>query len=264
MTENIKPGILTVIGIGPGDTVHLTPAASEALTNSDHIIGYGLYIDLLRPVLGNQKLSSGAMQKEVERVTLAVDAALSGERVALVSSGDAGVYAMAGLVFEICRAREISITMNDQVFQEGIGIRIIPGISALNAAASLLGAPLSHDFCTISLSDLLTPWETIETRLHAAGSADFVTVIYNPKSKKRDWQLKKSLSILGQYRSAETPIGMVRQAMREDQEICISTLKTFNDEAIDMKTVVIVGNRHSFIYEGAMVTPRGYGDKYIL
>jgi len=247
-----------VVSLGPGDSAHLTPAAEEALKTSDLVVGYRTYVELIRPILGKQKTVATGMRQELERVNLALDEALSGKTVSLVSSGDAGIYGMAGLALEVCRAKEIPLAPEP----EGLDITFIPGVPAFAAAGSLLGAPLMHDFAAISLSDLLTPWEVIEKRLRMVGEADFVVALYNPKSKKRDWQINRAREILLEFRPSSTPVGIVSRATREGEKVTITDLAKMHSHPIDMQTVIIVGNSRTFTYESFMVTPRGYLDKY--
>ena len=196
------------------------------------------------------------MRQEVERCSQAVGLAAEGERVAVICSGDPGIYAMAGLVFEISRGQGSGSAGQD------IQIEVIPGIPAFSASAARLGAPLMHDFASISLSDLLTPWEVIEKRLEAAASADFVIVIYNPKSKGRQEQIKKARDIILKSRSGETPVGIVRSAMRDNESVTITDLENMPDNEIDMQSMVIIGNSQTFVWQDWMVTPRGYSGKY--
>lgn len=193
------------------------------------------------------------MMGEMQRTEAAVRRACEGARTAVVCSGDAGIYALAGLVWELAETMQALDSME---------IRVLPGVPALCAAAALLGAPLMHDFAVISLSDLLTPWELIEKRLHAAGSGDFVTVLYNPRSKRRDWQLDRALEILGGYRDPDTPLGLVRQAYRPDQFVHAGPLEGFQTASVDMVSILIVGNSQSRLIRGRLVTPRGYLAKY--
>lgn len=217
------------------------------------IIGYKTYLDLIEPLIKDKQVISSAMMQEVDRVKKALDIAASGKKVSLISGGDPGIYAMAGLVFDIAK------NLNYQT-----EIEIIAGIAALNSCAERLGAPLMHDFASISLSDLLTPWEVIEKRLEAAASADFVMVIYNPKSKKRDWQLDSAVDIVRRFREKNTPVGIVKSSTRADEKIIISTLDRLDTAAVDMQSTVIFGNSKSYIWNNKMVTPRGYLDKYHL
>ncbi|MFH1489438.1 MAG: precorrin-3B C(17)-methyltransferase [Pseudomonadota bacterium] len=241
----------------------------DVLKKADVIVGYTTYVDLIRPIVKDKDIVSTPMKKEVDRVEAAVNMALQGKLCALVSSGDAGIYAMAGLVFEMCRIRGISVFASKDApgknkERPGLRIEVVPGIPALCSGASLLGAPLTHDFATISLSDLLTPWETIEKRLEAAAGADFVIVLYNPKSKKRDWQLEAAQKIVLRYRDAETPVGIVSRAMREGQNIQIIPLSQLHKAPVDMQTTVFIGNSTTFTYHDFMITPRGYAEKYAM
>ncbi len=227
------------------------------------VAGYKTYIDLVYPLIEGKKIISTGMTQEVKRVEAAIEAAWGGDSCAVISSGDPGIYAMAGLVFETCQAKKIAIVPPDTSLDEdALQIEVIPGVPALCAGASLLGAPLTHDFATISLSDLLTPWEVIEKRLEAAAKADFVIVLYNPKSKKRTWQLQKAQQILLQYRDKNTPVGIVISAMRQRQDVRIVPLESLNEAYVDMQTTVFIGNSTSSRYLNFMITPRGYTGKY--
>ena len=201
----------------------------------------------------------------MERCQAAIEHALCGRNVALISSGDAGIYGMAGLVLDICRKKRLNVLEWDGKGlngSPGFFLRVIPGIPAFNAAASLLGAPLMHDFAAVSLSDHLTPWEVIEKRLSAAAEADFVLAIYNPRSKSRPDSLEKARQIILRHRSPEAPAAIVRRAMREGQWKCVTTLGSLPVEEVDMQSVVIVGNSQTYVWNGWMVTPRGYLGKY--
>jgi precorrin-3B C17-methyltransferase len=235
----------------------------DVLTSVDAVAGYTTYIDLIRPLIQGKQIVSTAMQKEVDRVSAALDLALAGTSCAVVSSGDPGVYAMAGLVLEMCRERAIAIgkEASDQK-DNRLRIEVVPGIPALCSGASLLGAPLTHDFAAISLSDLLTPWDTIQGRLDAAAGADFVIVIYNPKSRRRADHLERAQQIVLQHRDPTTPVGIVTGAMRDNQSVVMTTLADLHRAEVDMQTTVFVGNSKTFAYEGWMVTPRGYAEKY--
>lgn len=205
------------------------------------------------------------MTQEVDRVEAAIHEALSGKSCAIVSSGDAGIYAMAGLALEICAVRGIPVLKpdaRDAAHPQMLQIEIVPGIPAVCAGASLLGAPLTHDFVCISLSDLLTPWEVIEKRLNAAALADFVIVLYNPKSKRRSTQLERAQQIVLKHRDKHTPVGIVTSAMREDQETAVTTLEHLHLAKVTMLTTVFIGNSSTFDYQGLMITPRGYSKKY--
>ena len=237
-----------VAGIGPGSAGDITPAVLEAVRQSDVIIGYKYYFQFVEPYLspGTECVDTG-MKKERERAEEAFARAEEGRTVCVVSSGDAGIYGMAPLIWEMKRERGSDVE-----------IEVLPGISAFQKAASLLGAPIGHDLCIISLSDLMTPWETIERRIRAAAVADFITAVYNPKSNGRYWQLYRLQEIFLQHRDPSTPVGIVRQAGREDQQAVITTLGEFDPEQVDMFTVVILGNSQSYVWEGKFITPRGY------
>jgi adenosylcobyric acid synthase len=249
---------LYIIGTGPGATCHLTDAAKLAIAVSDVIVGYDNYVELVRHLLeGKQVISTGMMQ-EVQRCREAIGFARAGKSVALVSGGDSGIYGMAGLVLELV---EMDVRQNPDMPR--IDVQIIPGISAVQAAAALLGAPLMHDFAVISLSDLLTPWALIKTRLEAAARADFVVAIYNPRSKSRRTQIQEAQNILLAHRPTDTPAGIVRNACRDGQTVVVTTLGQLLDHEIDMTSIVLIGNASSFIdAEGRIVTPRGYAAKY--
>ena len=248
-----RNGILSVVGTGPGSLDYLIPEARKEIESADIIIGYKTYLELIDELIVGKRVVASAMMQEVERVNQAFDLAEEGKHVALVSGGDPGIYAMAGLVYEIAAAREC-----------GVQVRVVAGIAALNSCAERLGAPLMHDFATVSLSDLLTPWELIEKRVQAAVEADFVLVIYNPRSKKRDWQLQRVLEIIAEKRPGTTPVGMVRGATRENEKVTVTTIDAFNSADADMQTTVIFGNSTTYISDGKMVTPRGYSEKYQL
>ena len=231
----------------------MTPEAGEALAVAEVIVGYQTYLDLIPEFLVGKEVIASQMMKEVDRCRKALDLAAQGRIVALVSGGDPGIYAMAGLVFEMAREQG-----------DAVEIEVIAGIAALNACAARLGAPLMHDFAAISLSDLLTPWEKIEQRLEAAAAADFVVVIYNPKSKKRAEHIVRAREILLAHRSPQTPVGIVTAATRENERIVLTTLEKMLESEIDMQTTIIVGNSMTFAWQGFMVTPRGYAAKYAL
>jgi precorrin-3B C17-methyltransferase len=234
--------------------------ARKAIECADTIAGYTTYIDLVRPLIAGKTIISTGMQKEVERVWQSIEAAEKGASCALVCSGDPGIYAMAGLVFELCRTNHIAVgNGKDDLF-----IEVVPGVPALCAGAALLGAPLMHDFASISLSDLLTPWEVIEKRIFAAAMADFVIAFYNPKSKKRNWQLDAAKKILLDQRFPDTPVGLVTSAMRDNQSVHLCTLENLDAGQVGMQTIVFVGNSSTFIHDGRMVTPRGYDNRYNL
>ncbi len=238
--------------------------ARDVLGSVDVVAGYTTYIDLIRALIGGKKIISTGMMKEVDRVESALNAALGGSDCAIVSSGDAGIYAMAGLVFEICRLREIPIAKPWTDTADALIVEVVPGIPALCAGASLLGAPLTHDFAVISLSDLLTPWERIEKRLAAAAQADFVIVLYNPKSKRRSENLEKAQQIVMRHRDGNTPTGVVTGAMRDHQQVRMVPLRDLHRAPVDMQTTVFIGSSATVAYGEFMVTPRGYARKYDL
>jgi len=243
----------------------LSPRAQEVIAAADTVVGYTTYIDLIRPLVSGKQIISTGMTKEVDRVDAGIAAALDGQVTAVVSSGDAGIYAMAGLILEICQKRQLPLNAagssdDDQALQ----IEIVPGIPALAAGAALLGAPLTHDFAVISLSDLLTSWETIENRLAAAAQADFVIVIYNPKSRRRPDNLQRACDIIGRYRRPETPAGVVTGATRDNQVVQVTTLEHLPGAEVGMQTIVFVGNASTTAYGGFMITPRGYAQKYTM
>ena len=231
----------------------MTIAACDVLKKSDVIIGYKTYLELIPEFLEGKKVISSEMMKEVERCRTALAAAETGKNVALVSGGDPGIYAMAGLVYELAKESGFSGT-----------IEIIPGLAAINSCAARLGAPLMHDFAAISLSDLLTPWEVIEKRLMAAAMADFVTAIYNPRSKRRTDQIIRAREIFLAHRSATTPVGIVTAATRENETITITTLEHMLENEIGMQSTVIIGNSQTYTWNDLIITPRGYSDKYQL
>ena len=241
-------GRIIIAGIGPGSKEDITPAVLEAVRLADAIVGYKYYFQFIEPYVkeGCQCIDTG-MKKERERAEQAFSLAETGKTVVVISSGDAGLYGMAPLVYEMAEAKGSDIT-----------IETLPGISAFQKAASLLGAPIGHDTCIISLSDLMTPWEVIERRIKAAATGDFVTAVYNPKSHGRYWQLYRLQELFLMERSADTPVGYVRQAGRPEQEVKVTTLGAFDPEDIDMFTVVLIGNSQSYIADDKMITPRGY------
>jgi precorrin-3B C17-methyltransferase len=246
--------MLSVVGLGPGDSSLLAPLALDRLARAEAVVGYGTYLDLVDPaLLAGKEIVSTGMMGELERAGQAVDLALSGKRTTVVSGGDAGVYGMAGLVLEVVEGRGLSGRLE---------VEVVPGIPALCAAAALLGAPLTHDFASVSLSDLLTPWPVIEKRLACAAEGDFVIVLYNPRSKRRSGHLERALEIIGQHRGPDTPAGMVRNAYRQGQEVLATTLGGLDPAKADMLTILIVGNSSSYLAGGRIVTPRGYLDKY--
>jgi precorrin-3B C17-methyltransferase len=238
-----------VVGLGPGDRALMTGQAIEALRAADVVIGYDGYFAGVADLVAGKECLALPLTRETERARLAVERLRAGQAVCVISSGDSGIYGMAGLVLEHAAAE--SETLLDDV-------EIVPGVSAINAAAALLGAPLGHDFAVVSLSDLLTPWETIERRLRAAAEADFVLALLNPKSQRRDWQYARAQSILARHRSVETPVGIVRHAYRTEQSIEVTTVERMAEANVDMFTTIIVGNSQTRRFGPIMVTPRGY------
>ncbi len=235
-----------VVGMGPGAYEDMTIKASRALESCQVIVGYTVYIDLLRGHFPEKEFFTTPMRKEVDRCKMAFEEAMKGRQVAMVCSGDSGIYGMASLMYEV-----------GESYPE-VELEIIPGVTAALGGSSVLGAPLSHDCCILSLSDLLTPWEVIEKRLEAAGSGDLVIAIYNPSSKKRFDYLEKACDILLKYKSAETVCGIVRNIAREGQQSAVLTLQELKSTKVDMFTTVFVGNKDTKVINGHMVTPRGY------
>ena len=248
----MNKGKITVVGIGPGNRDDITPAALSAIRQSDVIIGYNYYFQFIQDIIhpDTQCIDTG-MKREKIRAEEAYKYASEGKTVTVISSGDAGIYGMAPLIYEMRTMKEAP----------QVEIEVVPGISAFQKAASLLGAPIGHDLCIISLSDLMTPWLRIEKRIRAAAIGDFVTAIYNPKSEGRYWQLYRLKELFLEERAPETPVGYVRQAGRPEQEVTVTTLADFDPEQIDMFTVVLLGNSQSYNWEGKMITPRGYYQK---
>lgn len=240
-------GLIYVVGTGPGDKEYICQKAIEAMENSDIIIGYKTYIQLIKPFIKNTELISSSMMKEVDRCEEVLKLAQTGKTISLISSGDPGIYGMAGIMLEVVAANKSNVQ-----------VEVVPGISAASSAASLLGAPLMNDYVVLSLSDLLTPWELIEKRLHAAGSGDFVTAIYNPRSKTRITQLDTAIEIFLKYHKPQTPVGIVKHAMREKQEVVITDLANLDKQNIDMFTTLIIGNSKTQVIDGKMVAIRGY------
>ena len=239
---------IIVAGIGPGSREDITPAVVEALGEADAVVGYQYYFQFVQPFLKKDCLCvDTGMKKERQRAEQAFELAEQGKTVVVISSGDAGIYGMTPLVYETSRERGSDVEVCS-----------LPGISAFQKAASLLGAPIGHDMCIISLSDLMTPWEVIERRIKAAATGDFVTAIYNPKSHGRYWQLYRLKELFLEERAASTPVGYVRQAGRDDQAVSVTTLEAFDPEDIDMFTVILIGNSQSYVADGKMITPRGY------
>jgi precorrin-3B C17-methyltransferase len=253
MTE--PRGLLSVVGIGPGAQDHGTPAAIRAIAEADVVVGYTTYLKLVRQLLADKEVIRTGMTEEIDRARAAVERARAGAKVTVISSGDAGVYGMAGLVFQVLQ--EMGWRRHDSP-----ELRIVPGMTAINSCASLLGAPLVHDFCAISLSDLLTPWGAIARRIEAAASTDFVIGLYNPASGRRTRQIVEAQTIIRRHRDGKTPVGLVKSAYRKLQQVVLTDLDHFLDYEIGMLTTVLVGSTQTFVFEGYMVTPRGYTNKY--
>lgn len=250
-----KSGKIMLVGLGPGAVEHMTGRARAAIAEADTIIGYVTYVRLVADLIDGKEVIKKSMTEELDRAIEALDRAKQGKKVALISSGDAGVYGMAGPTFEV-------------LFQAGwtpdseIEVEIVPGASALNTCAALVGAPLTHDFCAISLSDLLTPWPTIARRLDAVAYADFVVALYNPKSGRRTRQIQEAQRIFLRHRDPETPVAIVKSAFRPKQRLEFTTLEKMAEADIGMLSTVLIGNSNTFIRDGLMVTPRGYANKY--
>lgn len=242
-------GKIIIAGIGSGSTEDITPAVQSALMESEAVVGYKYYFQFIQPFLRPDTICvDTGMKKETERAEKAFQLAEEGKTVCVISSGDAGIYGMASLVYEMKQKQNSKVE-----------VTCLPGISAFQKAASLLGAPVSHDFCVISLSDLMTPWELIERRIRAAAIGDFVTAVYNPRSNERYWQLERLREIfLQEGRSPQTPVGYVRQAGRKEQEVHLTTLGTLDTGKIDMFTIILIGNSQSYICDHQFITPRGY------
>lgn len=250
-----RPGKIMLVGIGPGHEAHMTARARAAIQEADTVIGYVTYIKLVADLLDGKEVIRKSMTEELDRAISALDAARRGKKVALISSGDAGVYGMAGPTYEV-------------LFQAGwtpddpVQVEIVPGASALNSCAALVGAPLTHDFCAISLSDLLTPWPTIARRLDAVAMADFVVALYNPRSGRRTRQIVEAQRLFLRHRRPDTPVAIVKSAYRRREHIVFTTLDRMADADIGMLSTVLIGNSNTFVRHGLMVTPRGYANKY--
>lgn len=258
-------GKIFVVGIGPGEMGHITQKAFDALFEAEVVVGYKTYINLIRSLVKGKEIVSTSMTQEVDRCKAAIELAEKGKKVAVISSGDAGIYGMAGLIYELVVSGQQSVVSQEKTMLATghrplatSDIEVIPGVSALNASAAILGAPLMHDFAVISLSDLLTPWELIKKRVEAAAMADFVICIYNPKSSGRVEQIGVARELILKYRKPGTPVGIVRNAMRDGQETGITTLADMLTHEIDMLTTIIVGNSNTYVADGVMITPRGY------
>lgn len=239
--------MIYVIGIGPGCRDLMTQEAISAMEDAEVIVGYKTYIKLVEDFIKDKEVVQNGMRKEVDRCQDAIDIAKTGKKVAVISSGDAGIYGMAGLILELITKQELDIP-----------VKVVPGVTASIGAAAVLGAPIMHDFCHISLGDLMTPWEVIEKRLRLAAEADFVICLYNPRSKGRSEHLANAFKIMGEFKDGSTPVGIVKDVGREDQEKFICTFDTMDFERVDMTTMVIIGNKSTYIHDDLMITPRGY------
>ena len=239
--------MIYVIGIGPGCRDLMTQEAISAMEDAEVIVGYKTYIKLVEDFIKDKEGVQNGMRKEVDRCQDAIDIAKTGKKVAVISSGDAGIYGMAGLILELITKQELDIP-----------VKVVPGVTASIGAAAVLGAPIMHDFCHISLSDLMTPWEVIEKRLRLAAEADFVICLYNPRSKGRSEHLANAFKIMGEFKDGSTPVGIVKDVGREGQEKFICTFDTMDFERVDMTTMVIIGNKSTYIHDDLMITPRGY------
>jgi len=248
-------GKIMLVGLGPGSHDHLTARARAAIAEADTVIGYATYIRLVAGLLDGKEVVKKGMTEELDRAVEALERARQGRKVALISSGDAGVYGMAGPTFEV-------LFQSGWTPESGIEVEIVPGASALNSCAALVGAPLTHDFCAISLSDLLTPWPAIARRLTAAAAADFVVALYNPKSGRRTGQIVEAQRLFLRHRDPATPVAVVKSAYRPKQRIEFTTLDKMAEAEIGMLSTVLIGNSNTYIRHGLMVTPRGYADKY--
>lgn len=239
---DVKLGKLYVIGIGPGGLDHMTIRAMEAIKESDIVVGYNKYIDMIKPLLEEKEIFSTGMKGEEERCKKALELCKD-KVVSVISTGDSGIYGMAGLILQMRLDEDVEV---------------IPGVTASSAAASILGAPLMHDNCNISLSDLMTPYELIKKRVDLAAEGDFIISLYNPKSKGRPHYLRENIDIIRKHRAGTVPIAVVKNALRDGQEVSIFTLDTFDENIVDMFSIVIIGNSQSYVKDGVFITPRGY------
>ena len=252
-------GKLYIVGVGPGHHDHMTFRAKQVIDESDTIVGYETYVNLVQDLIEGKTIHRYAMTQEVERARQCIDLAKSGKIVSLVSSGDPGIYGMAGLIYE-------TLAESDWDPKNGLQVEIIPGISALNSCASIIGSPLMTDFAVVSMSDLLVPWEIIIKRVEAAAQGDFVIVIYNPASKKRIHQLEDARKILLKYRKSTTPVAIIKGAFRDSETIVMTNLEDLpnHSDQLGMISTVIIGNSSTYTYKDLMINPRGYKSKYNL
>ena len=259
MAESAKRGKLYVVGVGPGSHDHMTYRAKQVIEESEVIVGYETYVGLVEDLIHGKEVYRYAMTQEVDRANQAIGFAESGKAVSLVSSGDPGIYGMVGLIYEILAEKGWDK-------DRGIYVECVPGVSSLNSCAALVGSPLMTDFAVVSMSDLLVPWDMIVKRVEAAALGDYVTVIYNPASKKRVHQLRDTRDIFLKHRKPETPVAIIKGAYRETQQVVMTTLDRMleHQDMLGMITTVIVGNSSTYNYKGMMINPRGYTSKYQL
>ena len=244
-------GKLYAVGFGPGGLEYMTQKCIDVIKSVDVITGYTTYVDIMKQYFPDKEYIASPMMKEIDRCRMAIELAESGKTVAMISSGDSGIYGMAGILLEM-----------KHEMKSDVEIETVSGITAASAASAILGAPLMHDFTIISLSDLMTPLDLIMKRVDCAGQGDFIACFYNPKSKKRVDYLKRAADILMKYRDGSTPVGVVRNAGREDQSSYLTTLDKIGESPVDMFSIVIIGNSNTYVEDGKMITPRGYSDKY--
>jgi len=252
-------GKLFIVGVGPGHHDHMTFRAKKVIEESDTIVGYTTYVKLVQDLIAGKDVYEYAMTQEVERAQQCIDLAKAGKIVSLVSSGDPGIYGMAGLIYE-------TLAESGWDPKNGLQVEIVPGVSALNSCSAIIGSPLMTDFAVLSMSDLLVPWEIIVKRVEAAAQGDFVIVIYNPSSKKRIHQLQETRKILLKYRKPSTPVAIIKGAYRESQTVVLTDLENLENHSdkLGMITTVIVGNSSTYKYKDLMINPRGYKSKYNL
>ncbi|MEA3324922.1 MAG: precorrin-3B C(17)-methyltransferase [Euryarchaeota archaeon] len=254
---SIKDCKLYIVGIGPGCPDLMTVAAQQAILESDYVIGNTTYLDQIEPLLPEKLVITSSMGEELARARHALELASGGNTVSIISGGDSGVYGMAGIVLEIAEKDGAGADADTQIL-------VIPGVTAANAAASILGSPITSDFATISLSDLLTPWEDIEKRISSAAASDFVIVLYNPKSRNRNTNFARCIEIVRRHKSGSVPVGLVKNAYRDGERAVVTTLERVldYDDFVDMHTTAIIGNSESRIWRERIITPRGYHRKY--
>ena len=257
--DDYLTGKLYIVGVGPGSHDHMTFRAKQVIEESDTIVGYDTYVTLVEDLIGGKDVYRYAMTQEVERAKQCIDLAMEGKTVSLVSSGDPGIYGMAGLIYE-------TLAEGGWDPQKGLEVEVVPGVSALNSCASLIGSPLMTDFAVVSMSDLLVPWEIIVKRVEAAAQGDYVIVIYNPSSKKRIHQLQDTRKILLKYRKPTTPVAIIKGAFRDSQSVVITDLDSIekHSDKLGMISTVIIGNSSTYNFKNLMINPRGYTSKYNL